>query len=154
MKQQTIAWLWFVLIWAVSFEATSSVSSSSLERVSLFYSVNCKRLILSICFCGITFQLAQNIPDSKDSINGKWWMNVWRHKWIKFLSSKRVKDGEFPDGPVAKTLCSQCRGTGFDLGQGTRFHMPKRRVCMLENSACHSEDQRSPVLQSRFSAAK
>ena len=61
---------------------------------------------------------------------------------------------DFPEGVAAKTLCSQCRGTGFDLGQGTRFHKPKLRVCMLKDSACHSEDQRSPVLQSRFSAAK
>ena len=38
--------------------------------------------------------------------------------------------GDFPGGPVAKTLCSQCRALRFDPGQGTRSHMPQLRVCM------------------------
>lgn len=29
---------------------------------------------------------------------------------------------DFPDAPVAKTLFSQCRGPGFDPGQGTISH--------------------------------
>ena len=29
---------------------------------------------------------------------------------------------DFPGGPVAKTLSSQCRGPGLILSQGTRYH--------------------------------
>ena len=34
----------------------------------------------------------------------------------------------FPGGPLTKTPCSQCRGLGLIPGQGTRSHMPPRRV--------------------------
>lgn len=49
------------------------------------------------------------------------------------LIQKEYKMETSPDGPVAKTLCSPVQGIGFDLGQGTRFHMPKLRVCMLKD---------------------
>ena len=32
--------------------------------------------------------------------------------------------GDFPGGPVAKTLHSQCRGPGSSPGQGTRSRRP------------------------------
>ena len=35
---------------------------------------------------------------------------------------------DFPGGPVAKTLCCQCRG----WGQGTRSHVPQLRVHMSQ----------------------
>ena len=35
--------------------------------------------------------------------------------------------GESPDGPVAKTVHSQCRGPGSISGQGTRSHMLQLR---------------------------
>ena len=35
--------------------------------------------------------------------------------------------GKFPGEPVAKILCSQCRGPAFDSGQGTGSHMPQLR---------------------------
>ena len=38
-----------------------------------------------------------------------------------FLIRRTFQD--FPGGPVAKTLCSQCRGPGSIPGQGTRAHM-------------------------------
>ena len=38
---------------------------------------------------------------------------------------------DFPGGPIAKTLSSQCRGSGSIPGQGTRLHMPQLRVHML-----------------------
>ena len=38
---------------------------------------------------------------------------------------KRNSHQDFPGGPVAKTLCSQCRGHGLVPGQGTRPHMPQ-----------------------------
>ena len=37
----------------------------------------------------------------------------WDYFW--FL---RVWSWDFPGGPVAKTLCSQCRGLGFDPWSG------------------------------------
>ena len=33
---------------------------------------------------------------------------------------------------MVKTPCSQCRGLGLSLGQGTRSHMLQLRVCMLQ----------------------
>ena len=30
------------------------------------------------------------------------------------LSVRNVSAQDFPSGPLAKTLCSQCRGPGFD----------------------------------------
>ena len=40
--------------------------------------------------------------------------------------------GDFPGGPVAKTLHSQCRGLGSVPGQGTRSHMPQLRIHTLQ----------------------
>ena len=34
------------------------------------------------------------------------------------LFFKKRQFGDFPDGPVAKTLISQCRGAGFDPWSG------------------------------------
>ena len=40
-------------------------------------------------------------------------------------------DRDFPGGPVAKTLCSQCRGgPGLVPGWGTGSHMPQLGVHM------------------------
>ena len=39
---------------------------------------------------------------------------------------------DFPRGPVAKTLCSQCRVLGLTPGRGTRSHMAQVSVCMLQ----------------------
>ena len=30
--------------------------------------------------------------------------------------------GEFPGSPVVRTLCSRCRGLGFDLNRELRYH--------------------------------
>ena len=38
----------------------------------------------------------------------------------------------FPCGPVARTLCSQCRGLGSIPSQRIGSHMPKLRVQMLQ----------------------
>ena len=35
---------------------------------------------------------------------------------------------DFPGGPVAGTLCSQCKGPGFYGCQGARSHMPQLRL--------------------------
>ena len=34
---------------------------------------------------------------------------------------------DFPGGPVAKTPCSQCRGSGFP-GRGARSHGPQLKI--------------------------
>ena len=34
------------------------------------------------------------------------------------LSFLKKLNGDFPDGPMAKTLCSQCRGPGFNPRSG------------------------------------
>ena len=73
------------------------------------------------------------------------------------LRAKQVgQTQDFPGGPVVKTPPSQCRGPGFDPGQGTRSHMPRLRVRMpqLKDSACY-KDGSSCVLQLRpYSANK
>ena len=43
---------------------------------------------------------------------------------IKFSPKHLEKEsdfGDFPGGPVVKTLCFQCRGTGSVPGQGTEI---------------------------------
>ena len=39
---------------------------------------------------------------------------------------------DFPGGPMAKTLNSQCTGLASIPDKETRFHMPQLRVCMLQ----------------------
>ena len=45
------------------------------------------------------------------------------------ITSKNVSYQEFFGGPVAKTLCPQCR-EGLDSipGQGTRSHIPQPKI--------------------------
>ena len=45
--------------------------------------------------------------------------------------SRKSQSWDFPGGPVAKTLSSQCRGPGSIPGQGTRSHMPQWRSKIL-----------------------
>ena len=42
-------------------------------------------------------------------------------KTMTIVMSK-ITEGDFPDGPVAKTLHSQCIGPGFNPWSGTRSH--------------------------------
>ena len=48
----------------------------------------------------------------------------WGWRWVNraVITQKRVQKrtnpGDFPGGPVAKTLCSQCRGPGFNAWSG------------------------------------
>ena len=58
-----------------------------------------------------------------------------QNSWVPYISENRdvnlkVWPGDFPGGPVAKTLCSQCRGPGFDPWSGNQFHMLQLRVLM------------------------
>ena len=42
---------------------------------------------------------------------------------------KASLDGDFPGGPEARTLRSQCRGSKFfSWGQGIRSHMPQLKI--------------------------
>ena len=65
--------------------------------------------------------------------------------------------GYFPGGPVAKTPCSPCRGTGFDPWSGNkiphaatkrqlRVHRPqlKDSACCNNNLACATYDAAKP----------
>ena len=45
----------------------------------------------------------------------------------KRIWSKKRIHRDFPGGPVARTLCSQCRDLGSSPAQGTRSHMPQPR---------------------------
>ena len=49
---------------------------------------------------------------------------------MSIISSFKNHFGDFPGGPVAKTLCSNAGGLGLIPGQGTRSHMPLLRVRM------------------------
>ena len=55
-----------------------------------------------------------------------------RRRERRFQKHKEEKMGEIPGGPVAKNLCSQCRGLGSIPDQGTinRSHMLQLRVRM------------------------
>ena len=52
---------------------------------------------------------------------------------------------EFPGGPVAKTVCPQCRGGAVSIfGQGTRSHMPQYTP-QLKNPCAASRTQCSQI---------
>ena len=40
----------------------------------------------------------------------------------EFREHTKENEGDFPDGPVVKTLCSQCRGHGFNPWLGKILH--------------------------------
>ena len=73
--------------------------------------------------------------------------------WYTILTKWR---GNIFGGPVAKTLCSQCTGTGSILGQGTRSHMPQLRAHMphLKDPEYCKKDWRSCMLQLRPAITK
>ena len=67
--------------------------------------------------------------------------HVLAEKKKKLYMSFPIKNSRgFPGGPVAKTLCSQCRGSGFNAGQESRSHITQLK--------------RSYMPQLRFGAAK
>ena len=51
---------------------------------------------------------------------------------LVFMENRRRWKGDFPRGPVAKTLASNARGPGSVPGQGTRPHTPQLTVHMLQ----------------------
>ena len=71
----------------------------------------------------------------------------------KFLKVQMV---EFPSGPVAKSLRSQCRGPWFNPCSGNEIPHPatKSLHATTKDPACHSENWRSWVLQLRPGTAK
>ena len=59
----------------------------------------------------------------------------WVGEWRRFYRKKKKKKknpkkqlGDFPGGPVAKTLLPMQGGLGSVSDQGTRSHMPQLRV--------------------------
>lgn len=71
MKQQIFTGPLFIPIWTIFSESINSVLSSTPERLSLPYTENGKRLIMPICFWGITSPLTQSLAHRKNSINGE-----------------------------------------------------------------------------------
>ena len=61
----------------------------------------------------------------------------------------RVIPWDFPGGPVAKTLGFQCRGPRFYPWSGK-----ETPHASTKDLTCHSEDQRSCMLQLRTDTAK
>ena len=62
------------------------------------------------------------------------------------LNAVKIRSGDFPGGPVAKTPCSQCWGPGFSPWSGTSSLIPQLRVCMTQviDPACYSKDPAQP----------
>ena len=59
--------------------------------------------------------------------------NLFANPIVSTLKKKKKKKPkDFPCGPVAKPLCSQCKGPGLIPGQGARSHMPQPKVCKLQ----------------------
>ena len=50
---------------------------------------------------------------------------------------KSSQEGDFHGGPVAKTMCSQCRGPRLTPDQGTRSHMLQLRTRILQLRILH-----------------
>ena len=62
---------------------------------------------------------------------------------------KKERKGDFPGGPAAGTLSSQCRGPGFNPWSGNRPHRPQ-----LKDPSCHNKDGRYFGVQLKLSTAK
>ena len=63
------------------------------------------------------------------------------------LPFKKICARDFPGGPVAKTLHSQCREPRLNPGQGTRPHMPQlssHATTKIENPTGHDYDPGQP----------
>ena len=56
----------------------------------------------------------------------------------KRWAQKKERPWDFVGGPVAKTLCSQYRGPGSILAQGTRFHMAQLTAPMPQLKILHA----------------
>ena len=79
-------------------------------------------------------------------------LNAWELTWYYtsvsaifmnlFIATHFDQDNKnqqaLPGGPVAKTLCSQCKGWGLVPGQGTRTHKPQLTVCMPQLKILHA----------------
>ena len=59
-------------------------------------------------------------------------------KGSHFFSTQVVASRDSLGGPVAKTLCSQCREPRFDPCQGTKSYMPQLRVHMPQLKIWHA----------------
>ena len=77
------------------------------------------------------------------------WQDIKNLSFIKLrpgmISVKRLW-GDFSDGPVAKALCSQCRGPGSSPEQEIRSHMLQLKIphaSTKRDLACCNEDQGS-----------
>ena len=55
--------------------------------------------------------------------------------------------GDFPGGPAAKTLHSQCRALGLIPGQGTRSHMPQVSVQRLQLKISYATTKKTECSQ-------
>ena len=59
---------------------------------------------------------------------------------VKGLSNSKVLHRDLPGGPVAETLCFQCRGLGStNSGQGTRSHMPQLKIPSAKIKTQHNQ---------------
>ena len=62
--------------------------------------------------------------------------------------------GDFPGGPVAKTLCSQSRGPGFHPWSGNYIPHVELKILhamtKIKGPACHNKDPGQPNKQTRF----
>ena len=77
-------------------------------------------------------------------------------KWVWTSERERESWGNFLGDPVVKTLCSQCRGHGFNLWSGNWIPQAtiKSLHALTKDSTCRNENQRSHVLQLRPGTVK
>ena len=71
---------------------------------------------------------------------------LWAHAF-PFPPIYNLWPCDFPGGPVAKTLHSQCRGPGSIPDQGTRSHMLQLRSSMPQLKILRATTKRSHMLQ-------
>ena len=82
-------------------------------------------------------------------------IHVLRHGLTGWSVPRGSLDWNFPGGPVAKTLRSQCKGPGSIPGWGNRSHMPQLSfLATTKDLACLNEDQRSCMLLLRPGTVK
>ena len=66
-------------------------------------------------FSAALFTIAKTQKQPKYPSINEWIKKIWFIYTMEYYSViKKERNSDFPSGPVAKTLHTQCRGPGFD----------------------------------------
>ena len=134
-KEKEMATHSSTLAWNIPWtEEPGTLQSMGSQRVGHDWATS-----ISLSFHMKRFHFISTIINGKNPTQGTSWgyIKILGEKQSFYKPSKMKQNshkknlGAFYGSPVAKTLCSQCRGPGLIPGQGTRIHMLQLRQKIL-----------------------